>query len=79
MHAETLLGEFFDARGKRPRARLELELAPFDVERLGAGLLALDPGKELARLVLRSDQAERARSEQRQQEQGGPHHVGTLT
>ena len=50
-----------------PGARLELQLAVLDLERLRARLLALELGEELPRLVLGGDEPERAGDENREQ------------
>jgi hypothetical protein len=63
VHAERPRGDLLDARVQPPGARLELQLAEFDVERAAALLLALERGEELTRLVLRGDEPERADDE----------------
>ena len=59
----------------RPGALLELQLPPLDVELLRALLLALELGEQLARLVLRGDEAERAGDQQREQDEVEPRHL----
>ena len=50
-----------------PGARFQLQLAELDLQRAAALLLALEFGKQLARLVLRSDEPERADDENQEE------------
>ena len=59
----------FHARVQPPRARLELQAAVLDVELARALTLALELRKELAPLVLRSDEPERTGDENREEEE----------
>src|SRR4051812_21801157 len=52
-----------------PRARFELQAAVLDVELARAVVLALEVGEELAGLVLRGDEPERAGDENREEEE----------
>src|SRR4051812_1540929 len=52
-----------------PRARFELQAAVLDVELARAVVLALEVGEELAGLVLRGDEPERAGNENREEEE----------
>src|SRR5262249_3862531 len=73
-HLQALARDPLDARVRRPGARLELQLAVLDLERARALLLALELGEELARLVLRSHQAERAGDQHREKDQRDAQH-----
>src|SRR4029078_9298937 len=52
-----------------PRALLELQLGPLLGELLRARLLVLELGEALARLVLRGDDADRARHDEREEQE----------
>ena len=69
-----LRGDLLDARVHRPGALLELQLAPLDLELLGELLLLLQLDVELARLVLRGDERERAGDQDGEQDQIQPRH-----
>src|SRR5690348_15241812 len=62
-HAERADGDLLHARMQAPGARLELQLAVLDFEGPRPFLLALELGEELAGLVLRGDEPERADEE----------------
>src|SRR5262249_33222063 len=68
-HAESRGGDSLHPLGQPPGARLELQLAVLDVELPRTVLLALEIGKQLSRLVLRSDEPERAGNENREEEE----------
>src|SRR3954462_3609942 len=68
-HAEGGGGDSLHPLGQAPGARLELQLSVLDVELARAVLLALEVGKQLPRLVLRSDEPERAGDENREEEE----------
>jgi hypothetical protein len=62
-------GDLLDARVQTPGARLELQAAELHVEIARATVLALEVGEQLPRLVLRSDEPERAGDDNYEEEE----------
>src|SRR6185369_10807157 len=62
-------GDLLDARMQSPGAGFELQLAELDIQRAAALLLALELGEQLARLVLRGHEPERADDENQEEEE----------
>src|SRR6185503_74237 len=68
-HAERPGGDPLHALVQTPGARLELQPPVVDVQLAGARLLALQLGEQLARLVLGSNEPDRAGDENREEEE----------
>src|SRR5689334_2755281 len=76
-HREIAGRDFLDASVHGPRALLELELSPFDLELPGELLLFLQLDVELARLMLRGDERKSARDQNDEEHEIDPRHAAT--
>src|SRR5262245_17265383 len=57
LHVQLGAGDSLDERVRRPRALLELQLTPLDLQRVALAVHALERHEQLARAMLRVDGA----------------------